>query len=497
MTVGMRFDDFHVGDHAIFERTFSAADFAAFSALSGDTNPLHHDVAYARAHSAFGSPIVPLHLTLAPLSMIAGVIFPGESSLYLGHEVTAAQAVRFEERLRYSARIVAINQSHRILTLRVLALRQAEVVLDATMRVQARTPHWESSLSPLVRPAGPGRALVTGASGEIGGAVAVALARAGWRLLLQDRGDTASRARLNEQLPAATDVRFVAADLATEVDPVLAAVRVADDLQLLVHVASPGVAAPVEQLVAVNFSALQQLAEAALPGLLTHQQGAIVLLGTAAVRASIPGWEAYSGAKAMAMNLIDSLDRRFARYGIRGLTLAPGYVATRFSAPYRSAADAALLPGEVAEALVTLLGQTDDPGNTVFLEPGRAHRGRFAFQSGDAPAPPVPAAAPKEGGGAGLLSTGATPATPNGPPSTEGIAQAIRAVLRVPATHDLAGGGLGLTPGWDSLKHIEIILAVEARAGVHFSSHEIAATHRFDELVALCARKLQDQPAAR
>jgi len=487
----MRFDDFHVGDHAVFERSFSTGDFAVFSALSGDTNPLHHDAEYARERSGFGAPIVPLHLTLAPLSMIAGMIFPGEPSLYLGHEVTASQAVKFGERLRYSARIVAINHSHRILTLRVLALRQAEVVLDATMRVQARTSQWPSSLSSLVRPAGPGRALVTGASGEIGGAVAVALARAGWRLLLQDRGPTAWRARLLEQLDGAADVRFVAAELASDVEPVLAAVRAADDLELIVHVASPAVAAPVDQLVAVNFSALQQLAEAALPGLLSHQHGAIVLLGTAAVRAALPGWEAYSGAKAMAMNLVDALDRRFARYGVRGLTLAPGYVATRFSAPYRSASDAALLPGEVAEALVTLLGEKDAPGNTVFLEPGRAHRGQFAFQSGDTPAT-IPARGPKEPDAVFV----STPAGVSGSPSTEGIAQAVRAVLRVPATQNLAGGGLGLTPGWDSLKHIEIILAVEARTGLHFSSHEIAATHRFDELVALCARKMQQPPAA-
>jgi len=486
----MRFEDFRVGDHAVFERTFSPVDFTAFSALNGDTNPLHHDARYAREDSAFGVPIVPLHLTLAPLSMIAGVIFPGEPSLYLGHEVTASQAVKFGERLRYSARVVAINHSHRILTLRVLALRQADVVLDATMRVQGRTAEWRSSLSPLVRPAGPGRALVTGASGEIGGAVAVALARAGWRLLLQERG-AAGRPRLLEQLNGAADVRFVTADLAGDVEPVLAAVRAADDLELIVHVASPGVTAPVDQLVAVNFSALRQLAEAALPGLLSHQHGAIVLLGTAAVRASIPGWEAYSGAKAMAMNLIDALDRRYARYGVRGLTLAPGYVATRFSAPYRSASDAALLPGEVAEALVTLLSQKDDPGNTVFLKPGDAQRGQFTFQSGDAAPAPVAARGPK-GPEAAAVSP---PASVDDSPSTEGLAQAIRAVLRLSPTQSLAGGGLGLTPGWDSLKHIEIILAVEARTGLHFSSHEIAATHRFDELLALCLRKMQ-QPAA-
>ncbi|HEY4187563.1 MAG TPA: SDR family NAD(P)-dependent oxidoreductase [Polyangia bacterium] len=491
MTALTRFEDFHVGEHALFERVFSSADFAAFSALSEDSNPLHHDQRYAREHSPFGTPIVPLHVTLAPLSMIAGMIFPGEPSLYLGHEVTASKPVKYGERLRYSARIIAINHSHRILTLRVLALRQTDVVLDATLRVQARMPEWESPPSPLIRKGVPGRALVTGASGELGGAIAVALARAGWRLLLQDRGSATGRQRLLERLDvAAADPRFVAADLATELAPVLEAVRATDDLELVVHVASPPVEAPVDALVAVNFSALKAIADAALPGLLARQQGAIVLLGTAAVRASLPGWEAYSGAKAMAMNLIDGIDRRCAGFGVRGYTLAPGYVATRFSAAYRSASEAALLPGEVAEALVTLVREPAPRGNTLFLEPGRASRGQLAFQPDAKPLP----AGEAESAVTAVTAVTAVPST-EGPPTSEGVAQAIRSVLRAAATQELRGGGLGLTPGWDSLKHLEIILAIEARTGLHFKSTEIEATHRFDDLLALCARKLQ-KPSA-
>jgi 3-oxoacyl-[acyl-carrier protein] reductase len=148
-------------------------------------------------------------------------------------------------------------------------------------------------------------------------------------------------------------------------------------------------------------------------------------------------------------------------------------VATRFSAAYRLPSDAALLPGEVAEALVTLVREPDRHGNTLFLEPGRA----------------VPADDPDP------VLTGDP--SPKGARSSDGVTQAIRSVLRVPSTHDLSGGGLGLTPGWDSLKHIEIILAVEARTGLHFKSTEIEATHQFDDLVALCTRKMQDSPPSR
>jgi acyl carrier protein len=194
------------------------------------------------------------------------------------------------------------------------------------------------------------------------------------------------------------------------------------------------------------------------------------------------------------MNLVDTIDRRFARFGVRGYTLAPGYVATRFSASYRQASDAALLPGEVAEALVTMVRDPTGGANTIFLEPGRASRGQFVFQRAapDA-APSIPNQVPNDDHqpepSAGLSPDRSTEAE-------GGVAKTIRAVLRLPSASDLRGGGLGLTPGWDSLKHIEIIVAIEALVGLRFKSSEIEATHRYDDLVALCARKTPITPPA-
>jgi short-subunit dehydrogenase/acyl dehydratase/acyl carrier protein len=480
----MTFDQFCIGDYAVFDRAFSPDDFSAFSKLSGDTNPLHCDQAYATQHAADGALIVPLHLTLAPLSRIAGMIFPGEPSLYLGHEVKAIKTVRYGEQLRYSARIVSINQSHRILTLRVLALRGAEVVLDAGMQVQARSQAWASGPSDLIRHQEKGTALVTGASGEIGGAIALALARNGWRLLLQDRGADKRREKLTESLKLiGADVRFVACDLGKPDDlrPLTAALDQADELGLVVHAASPGVMASAEQLVAVNFSALRKIADSAVAKLLARQHGAILLLGSTAVRASLPGWEAYSGAKAMAMNLVDAIERRFASFGVRGYTLAPGFVATGFSAPYRSDSNLALQPGEVADALLDLISTPERTGNTVFLEPGAVTRGKFSLHTNPV-GPERTVVAPSPVAASPQAFTQA---------ATDPIASLVRSVLQLRDDAELRGGGLDLTPGWDSLKHIEMILAIETKLGVHFKSSEIEATHRYDDLVALCAQKLR------
>ena len=53
----------------------------------------------------------------------------------------------------------------------------------------------------------------------------------------------------------------------------------------------------------------------------------------------------------------------------------------------------------------------------------------------------------------------------------------------------LTGAGLGVTPAWDSLRHIELLLLVEEALGTPFTAEEIDSTHRYDDLVRLVARK--------
>lgn len=483
MTQETTFDDFQVGDYAVFERTFAPEEFASFSRLSGDENPLHHDKEHAAKHAPSGAPIVPLHMSLAPLSMIAGMIFPGEPSLYLSHDVQATKPVMYGEPLRYSARIEAINSGHRILTLRVLALRGTEIVLDARMRVQATFERWQAQPKIPIQKAAPGCAIITGASGEIGSAIASALAKAGWRLVLLDRGGDSRRDRLRDALGrSGADARFIAADLASvegrrTLREKLSSV---DDPSLIVHAASPGVSADVNDLVDVNFTALKDIAGALMPAFLARQSAAVMLIGSTAVRASIPGWESYAGAKAMAMNFIDAIERRYASYGVRGLTLMPGMVATKFSQSFRAATDAVLLPGEVAEAAVALVDNRQSADNVLVLEAARTTRGRYGFFHGARQEPRA------EEHTAPLRNSPTEAATPR---AADRFSDTIRNVLKLSGGYDLHDGGLGITPGWDSMKHIEIILAIETDHGVSFSSSEIEAAHSFENLIALCRRK--------
>jgi short-subunit dehydrogenase/acyl dehydratase/acyl carrier protein len=476
------FSSFAVGDVAIFERSFSPDDFAIFSRLSGDSNPLHHDEEHA-LNTQFGATIVPLHLLLAPLSRLAGMVFPGEPSLYLGHEVRAAQPVRYGESLRYSGRIEAVNTTHRVLTVRALALRGTTVVLDAVMRVQAAVESWNSESDvPIIHTGVHRRAIVTGASGAIGSAVALTLASRGWALLLVDRGDGSQRRALRSRIEnLKCDVNFVGADLATESGS--AALKMAcsgsNDVEAVVHAASPGLLAPLDQLVAVNFSALKRLTSWVLPGMLARQKGRVLMIGSTAMLRALPGWEDYAAAKSMAAAFAIGLNGQYSAYGLRGLVLVPGYVATPFSDAFRGNA-AALLPQEVAAAVADMI--ENPKSSALVLENGREAYGDLGFVS--AHTPPVAAPSPALSAPDSPLKESSMPA------SSAQVPALVRRVLHLPQDTDLTGGGVGVTSGWDSLRQIEIILALEAELNIHFSSADITELGAFDALLSACQRKL-------
>ncbi len=102
---GLFFEDLRLDQSAQIARTVSAADVAAFAAVSGDDNPLHLDEAYAQT-TPFKRRIAHGMLTGAYISAVLGSRLPGPGAVYvsqslrfrrpvgLGDEVTTTVTVR-------------------------------------------------------------------------------------------------------------------------------------------------------------------------------------------------------------------------------------------------------------------------------------------------------------------------------------------------------------------------------------------------------------------
>jgi 3-oxoacyl-[acyl-carrier protein] reductase len=479
MSAAHDFDALSVGDFVTFSRRFTAADWTSFSALSGDDNPLHWDAAYAAA-TPYGRPIVPLHLATAPFSAIAGSMIPGRRALYLGCRMQALAPMFFDDETTYSARVTALSAAGRTLTLQAIALRGREILLEAEMRVQVRDED-AAAARPDAGTAVPLRhrrdrhsVVVTGASGAIGREVVRRLAAQGRPVLAIGRREST--------LGAPAGCRAVQADLATDRGRTAAAQAIAavEHLGAVIHLASAPLEASVSDLFGVNLTAFRAMADAALPAMLGAQHGRLVLAGSKAVQTWPAGMENYAAAKAAASAYADHLSRQYRRYGIDTVTLAPDYVESSFSSAVRGAASPALLPEEVAESIVRLVDPESDAASAyVLLTQSGLQPGRFGFTSDGADSMSAQHA-PEQRTAAAAPSRG-----------DDRLGAVVREALRLSPQEDLAGQALDITPGWDSLRHLELMMSVEREIGIHFSSAEIAETRTFPTLARLVSGKLQ------
>ncbi|MCW2654523.1 MAG: short-chain dehydrogenase [Mycobacterium sp.] len=210
---------------------------------------------------------------------------------------------------------------------------------------------------PVPAPSPNARAVVTGASQNIGEALATELAARGHSLIITARreqvlGDLA--ARLTERYGVVVEVRPV--DL---VDPAERA-KLADELasrNISILCANAGTATfgPVAKLdqaaekaqVQLNMLGVHDLALAVLPGMIERKAGGILISGSAAGNSPIPNNATYAATKAFVNTFSESLRGELKGSGVHVTLLAPGPVRTTSPDP----ADASLVDKLVPEFL--------------------------------------------------------------------------------------------------------------------------------------------------
>ena len=113
-----RIEDFEVGQHVSFAKTFTEDDMARFIEITGDVNPLHVDEEFART-TQFGRRVLQGMLTASIFSTMAGMLLPGSGAIYrsqtlrfllpvyLGETVTAHFVVRSIDRAKHRLEIDA------------------------------------------------------------------------------------------------------------------------------------------------------------------------------------------------------------------------------------------------------------------------------------------------------------------------------------------------------------------------------------------------------
>lgn len=184
-----------------------------------------------------------------------------------------------------------------------------------------------------------GTALITGASGGIGAVYADRLARRGFDLILVARNVDRLQAvatRIADESGRSVDV--VVADLGTKagLSRVEAVLRDDASLTMLVNNAGFGAVAPLvnsdvdkmEELIAVNITALTRLTYAAVPGFVARGRGTIINIASIVAIAPELLNGVYGASKAYVLALTQSLQHELADKGIRSQAVLPGVTAT-------------------------------------------------------------------------------------------------------------------------------------------------------------------------
>ncbi|MFQ5989701.1 MAG: MaoC family dehydratase [Candidatus Methylomirabilales bacterium] len=90
---GKSIDGLEIGQRSVIVKTITAEDIHQFAHLTGDTNPLHTDHAFAKG-TRFGEPIAQGMLAASVISAAIGTKLPGPGTIYLSQELRFIKPVK-------------------------------------------------------------------------------------------------------------------------------------------------------------------------------------------------------------------------------------------------------------------------------------------------------------------------------------------------------------------------------------------------------------------
>lgn len=136
---GYYLEDLQVGMSAEFSKTVTEADIVAFADVSGDTNPVHMDEAFAAA-TPFKGRIAHGMLGASLISTVLGTRLPGPGCIYVSQDLRFKAPVRIGDTVVAKVTVSEILPEKRRVTFACECRVGDTVVIDgaATMMVSRK-----------------------------------------------------------------------------------------------------------------------------------------------------------------------------------------------------------------------------------------------------------------------------------------------------------------------------------------------------------------------
>jgi 3-hydroxybutyryl-CoA dehydratase len=137
---GYYFEDLSIGMSESYTRTVSEKDIRQFAEVSGDTNPLHLDEAFA-ATTRFKKRIAHGMLSGSYISTIVGTRLPGPGCLYRSQTLKFRAPVHINDEVTASVTITELDERRGLVTLNtVCRVGDTDVIRgEAVMLVPKRS----------------------------------------------------------------------------------------------------------------------------------------------------------------------------------------------------------------------------------------------------------------------------------------------------------------------------------------------------------------------
>ena len=121
--------DIAVGQSAEFEKTVSEADIIKFAEVTGDTNPVHMDEAYASG-TMFKTRIAHGMLSAGFISAVLGTQLPGPGAIYMSQSLRFRAPVKIGDTVTTRCEVVEVMTDKKRVRLSCSARVGETVVVD-------------------------------------------------------------------------------------------------------------------------------------------------------------------------------------------------------------------------------------------------------------------------------------------------------------------------------------------------------------------------------
>ena len=340
----MKYEEIQVGTTQQLTHTITQADIEKFVDLSGDDNKLHVDKAFA-ARTSFKKPVVRGMIGASFISTVIGTKLPGDGALWYSQTLDFLLPVRIGDMITVVAEVIKKNDRERSIELDVRIFNQnRQIVTRGISKVKVIdedipvNENLENEENPRV-------ALVIGATGGIGNATCLQLAKDGFNLILHYNKNKDKARKLQEEIKAlGREVYICQGDVnqLADIDALIDfSIRKFSGIDVLVNCAAfpiPTIKATdllwtdfltqLEINIKVNLLLIQKV----LPVMVGNGYGKIITLSSEATDKPNANWAHYITAKSALEGLTKSLAYELAPKGIRINMVSPSMVSTELTA---------------------------------------------------------------------------------------------------------------------------------------------------------------------